>query len=170
MTQCYLSHTDGSVNCSYHGNDPPPTKPYLIIILTSLALASLILLIVTALYLLYRRHSKKSSGFVQMDDNHHDNNDNYHDNNAIDDQLPTVQPAQEAGSSRDELQVGRMDLAVPNESSQSECSKLTLEDMYSKRLQSQYHPVTPCISESRKHTSSLVGLQNYNAKLLETVA
>ena len=157
----YIHCTDSSVDCNFHEEDSSKS-PYVIVIVVSLAVALVVLVIVILLYLFYRRHSKKSSNFVQL----HNEND-HHDNNTIDDQATTIQPAQEAGSTRDQLQVD-IGLTTPSESSQS---KSTLEEMVDKKLRDHYQLSMPAVAGSAgKQRSSLAGLQNRHSNLFETVA
>ena len=123
-----------------------------ICIVTGLIVAFTVLVLVTG-YLLYHCHGKQSPDHVQLQDELNDEN-GYHDD-VISNQL-TTQPAQEAGSSGDQLQVGSIGLTTPTESSQSQCSKPTVEELIHNKFMSQYHPVP---------SSSLVGFQNYHSNL-----
>ena len=150
----YIPYSDNSADCSYHRDKPPETSVYVIVIVTSLAVAFIILILVSLLYLLYCRHGKKSTSFVELDQL---NNENDHYDNTVNE--PTVQPAQEAGSYSDQLQVG---LATPTESSQSHCSKSTTEE--SLKYMEQHYSIPWTVAGKQK--SSLVGLRS---NLFETV-
>ena len=143
---------DNSVECSYHDDKPMQTtertKFNIPVIVTSLVAVSVVIFLVF-FYILYRHHGRRSPDLVQL--NESDDENDHHDN-VINDQ-PTIQPAQEAGSLGDQLQVG---LTAPTESSQSECSKSTIEELRHKTFMGQYHAVP---------SSSLVGLQSYHSNL-----
>ena len=137
---------------------------YLIPIVTSLAVALLLLALVIILYMLYRRHGKMSSvSHVRL---HEINNDDHHGNTINDE--PTVQPAQEAGGSGDQLQVfSGQELTTPTESSQPQCSQPTLQELINKKY---VRCIPLAVAECSKQSSSLVGFQNYNINLSDTVA
>lgn len=140
----------------------------MILIITSLAVATVVLALIFVLYVLYCRHGKKSSrDFVQLEEI---NNDDHH-GNAINDE-PTVQPAQEAGGSGDQLQVvSGQELTTPTEPSQSQCSQPTLlEELFNKNYSNTYRGIPLAVAERSKHGSTLVGLQGYNLNLADTVA
>ena len=138
-----MCYTDNSVDCNYYSTKPSQTSAYIIVIVTSLVIAVIVLILVSLLYLIYCRHGKKSTSYVGLDlaeNDHHDT--------SLNDHQPTVQPAQEAGSSGDQLQVGF------TKSSQSQCSKSTLEDSF-KYMENCYTSTVPLSSKS-----SLVGLHS----------
>ena len=144
------SYIDNSVECSYHDDKPMERAKFNIpaIVISSLVAVSVVFLVI--LYTLYRHLGRRSPNLVQLNNELDDEND--HHDNVINDQ-PTIQPAQEAGSLGDQLQVG---LTAPTESSQSECSKSTIEELRHKTFMGQYHAVP---------SSSLVGLQSYHSNL-----
>ena len=156
------------MDCSYNSDSSAPPNTYVILIIVSLAVATVVLALVFILYLLYCRHGKKSSrDFVQL---HEINNDDHYGNTINDE--PTVQPAQEAGGSGDQLQVfSGQELTTPTESSQSQCSQPTLlQELINKNYPKTYHNVPLAVAECSKHGSTLVGLQRYNLNLADTVA
>lgn len=108
---------------------------------------------------------------LNNDDNNHDNgnhDNNHHEDNAVNDQA--MVPAQEAGGSGDQIQVCNTAFGTPTESSQSECSKPTIQELINKKFMGQYHSVPLAAAERGKERSTLVGLQNYNSNLFDTVA
>lgn len=166
LIDSHVYYIDDSADCSYHSDPPSRNKAYIAILISSLAVAVVVLLIVAILYLLYCRHGKKSQSFIELDElnddsDHHDNTITDHD---------TVQPAQEAGGSGDRLQVGSVELTTPTESSESQCSKPTLQELINRRYIGPYHSVPMAVAECGKERSTLVGLQNYNSNVFETVA
>lgn len=132
-------------------------------------IASVVLVLVTILYVLYCRHGKKpSEGFIELNEI---NNDDRNDNTINDG--PTMQPAQEAGGTGDQLQVfSTQELTTPTESSQSQCSQqTTLLELINKKYEARpCHSAPLAVAERGKHGSKLVGFHDYNFNLADTVA
>ena len=153
-----MCYTDSSVDCSYHSITPSTThaENYIAGVTALLAALSIVMMLVL-FYCLYQCRRKKSLDLVQLDEFNDENDHHVIDHHDIipNDQLTvSVQPAQEAGSSGDQLQVG---LATSTESSQSQCSKPTMEEIIRAKFMSEYQPVPSSSKVVGFHHSNLLG-------------
>ena len=158
-----MCYTDSSVDCSYHNDKPSHathSKDSVKVTALLVAAASSIIVILPLFYCLYRHRSKKSSDLVRLvqddeNDDHHNNMIIDHHDNSTNDQLAvSVQPAEEAGNSGDQLQVGLTTLTEP---SQSQFSKPTMEEIIHAKFMGQYHPVPSSSKVVGFHHSNLLG-------------
>ena len=147
-----MCYTDSSVDCNYHDDKPSHNThaENIIIGVTTLIVLSIVMMLVL-FYWLYRYRVKKSPDPVLEEFD--DENDHY-DNSIIDHHDNIIQPAEEAGGRGDQLQVG---LATPTESSQSQGSKPTMEEIIRAKFMGEYQPVPSSSKVVGFHHSNLLG-------------